>query len=77
MAASNRLQKEYFEVKESNLNFFRAAEVKEYSILQWEGLLVPDRAPYKNAAFKVLITFPPEYPFKPPKVKFDLMYLVF
>jgi len=31
---------------------------------------VPDKAPYNKGAFLIDIVFPPEYPFKPPKVSF-------
>jgi len=33
-------------------------------------MIVPDKAPYNKGAFKVEITFPVEYPFKPPKINF-------
>lgn len=32
--------------------------------------MIPDREPYNKGAFKISIDFPPEYPFKPPKVLF-------
>lgn len=37
----------------------------------WEASLKgPEGSPYSGGAFKLQLTFPPEYPFKPPNVKF-------
>jgi len=49
---------------------FRDINVDESNILLWHGLIVPDNVPYNKGAFKIEITFPAEYPFKPPKVIF-------
>uniref|UniRef100_UPI00358DDE13 ubiquitin-conjugating enzyme E2 L3-like n=1 Tax=Myxine glutinosa TaxID=7769 RepID=UPI00358DDE13 len=69
-AASRRLNKEVQDLKTQGLRSFRNIVVDESNILQWQGLLVPDNPPYDKGAFKVDITFPCEYPFKPPKVTF-------
>jgi len=45
-------------------------QVDESNLLVWQGLLVPDKAPYNKGAFLIDLVFPPEYPFKPPKVSF-------
>ncbi|CAF0959943.1 unnamed protein product [Didymodactylos carnosus] len=38
----------------------------------WRGVFHgPQGSPYEGGKFKILIEFPTEYPFKPPKVKFD------
>ncbi|KAG0327841.1 hypothetical protein BGZ99_006795 [Dissophora globulifera] len=40
-------------------------------ILHWHGQINgPANSPYKGGIFKFELTFPVEYPFKPPKVKF-------
>ncbi|XP_024004782.1 ubiquitin-conjugating enzyme E2 28-like [Eutrema salsugineum] len=40
-------------------------------ICYWEALLFgPAGSPYENGVFQIAMHFPPEYPFKPPKVFF-------
>lgn len=70
MAATRRLQKELQDIRKAGLKCFRDIRVDEENILQWQGLLVPDNAPYNKGAFKIEIQFPAEYPFKPPKLAF-------
>jgi len=71
MAATRRLTKELGDIRASaDLKHFRDIQVDESNILLWNGLIVPDQAPYNKAAFKIEINFPAEYPFKPPKVTF-------
>jgi len=70
MAATRRLQKELGEIRGSQNKSFRDVQVDESNLLVWQGLLVPDKAPYNKGAFLIDIVFPPEYPFKPPKVSF-------
>jgi ubiquitin-conjugating enzyme (huntingtin interacting protein 2) len=39
---------------------------------QWKGYIEgPDDTPYKGGLFQIDITLPPEYPYKPPKMKFE------
>jgi len=70
MAATRRLQGELQDLRTAGLKAFRDVQVDESNILLWQGLLVPDAAPYNKGAFKIEIQFPPEYPFKPPKIVF-------
>nr|ACO13072.1 Ubiquitin-conjugating enzyme E2 L3 [Lepeophtheirus salmonis]ADD38824.1 Ubiquitin-conjugating enzyme E2 L3 [Lepeophtheirus salmonis] len=70
MATTRRLTKELDDIMKADLKFFRDIEVDEQNMLVWQGLLLPDKYPYNKGAFKVEITFPPEYPFKPPKINF-------
>jgi len=70
MAATRRLQKELGEIRNSTSKAFRDVQVDESNLLVWQGLLVPDKAPYNKGAFLIDLVFPPEYPFKPPKVSF-------
>jgi len=70
MAATRRLQKELQEIRKSGIKYFRDIQVDESNILLWQGLIIPDTAPYNKGAFRIEMIFPPEYPFKPPKVTF-------
>merc|ERR1739838_1252961 len=70
MAASRRLHKELDEIRKSGMKNFRDISVDDSNILCWQGLIVPDCAPYNKGAFRIEINFPAEYPFKPPKITF-------
>lgn len=70
MAATRRLQKELQDLRKANLRCFRDIRVDESNLLSWQGLIVPENAPYSKGAFRIEITFPAEYPFKPPKILF-------
>lgn len=43
---------------------------EEDNVLVWHALLLPERPPYNLKAFRLCISFPREYPFQPPTVKF-------
>jgi ubiquitin-conjugating enzyme E2 L3 len=70
MAATRRLAKELQDINSSGLNSFRDIIVDESNILNWRGLIVPDKVPYNKGAFRIEINFPAEYPFKPPRITF-------
>ena len=55
MAATRRLQKELGEIRNSSSKSFRDVQVDESNLLVWQGLLVPEKAPYN----KVWITLIP------------------
>ena len=47
-------------------------EVPDGDLRHWKGyILGPDGTPYKGGIFQIDIVIPPEYPYKPPKMKFD------
>ena len=53
------------------LMFFMHARVgpRGGNLLNWVATMVgPPNSPYEGGTFFVELTFPPEYPFKPPKV---------
>jgi len=70
MAATRRLQKELQDIRKAGLKYFRDIHVDEQNILTWQGLIVPENAPFNKGAFRIEINFPAEYPFKPPKITF-------
>jgi ubiquitin-conjugating enzyme E2 L3 len=61
---------ELTEIRGADHKIFRNIVVDESNILNWQGLIVPENPPYNKGAFKIEITFPAEYPFKPPKITF-------
>ncbi|XP_066491143.1 ubiquitin/ISG15-conjugating enzyme E2 L6 [Tiliqua scincoides] len=68
--ASRRVARELDEIRRSEFRCFRNIEVDKTNVLLWKGLLVPDEPPYNKGAFRIEISFPCEYPLKPPKVRF-------
>merc|ERR1712021_84916 len=70
MSGTRRLTKEYNDLQSSKLlteASVKALTISEQSILAWSGVLQPSERPYDQGAFKFKLTFPAEYPFKPPK----------
>ena len=46
------------------------AAPKEDDIFYWEGILIgPENSLYEHGLYHFTVTFPPDYPFKPPKVR--------
>lgn len=58
------------EIRKSGSRCFQSVQANDTNVLLWQGLLVPDHPPYDKGAFIIEISFPAEYPFKPPKVTF-------
>uniref|UniRef100_A0A915ARA9 E2 ubiquitin-conjugating enzyme n=1 Tax=Parascaris univalens TaxID=6257 RepID=A0A915ARA9_PARUN len=65
-----RIRKEQIHLKRSKPSFIDAINVDEKNQRIWNILLLPPRSPYKNGVFQLSITFPIEYPFKPPQFSF-------
>ncbi|XP_071946292.1 ubiquitin-conjugating enzyme E2 L3-like [Antedon mediterranea] len=82
MAASRRLAKELKELMDAikkkkegcglGLVGLTEVEADHSNILLWKAKIDPEGVPYKDkGTFVVTISFPAEYPFKPPKMKFE------
>lgn len=70
MAATRRLTKELSDIRKNANKPLRNIKVDESNVLNWNGLIVTNQKPYSDRAFRIEITFPAEYPFKPPKIIF-------
>jgi ubiquitin-conjugating enzyme E2 D/E len=66
-----RLQKELRElIKEPPVNC--SAGMVGDDIMKWSASIIgPEKTPYEGGIFKLSINFNSDYPFKPPKVKFE------
>ena len=67
MTARKRITKELQEVCQLD---FCSGGPKD-SLFHWEASIIgPKETPYENGVFFLKIIFPPDYPFKPPKITF-------
>ena len=74
MAAAKRLSKEIegIEKAKPQMPWLVSASPKGDDLFQWEAVLKgPETSPYAGGAFKVDMTMPQDFPFKPPTVKFQ------
>lgn len=68
-AAYRRLTKEYQAIEKSPPPFLRARP-REDNILEWHYVLQgPPDTPYEGGYYHGTVTFPPDYPYKPPAIR--------
>ena len=66
----NRIRKELEELQKDPPSNCSAGPTLE-NLYTWEGQIIgPEDTPYHGGIFRLEIVFPPNYPFKPPKLKF-------
>ncbi|KAI3379813.1 hypothetical protein SNEBB_005414 [Seison nebaliae] len=68
MTATKRIMREMASLQQQPLQGFQMDSPTASNFLKWSGLLLPTSQPYNLGAFRFEIEFPPEYPFKPPKI---------
>ena len=66
-----RVQREYVEMLENPLLHATAGPIHESDMTKWQATLTgPTGTPYEGGIFRLSISFPRDYPFKPPKIRF-------
>ena len=68
---NKRIQKEYLEIKSNPVESISCGPKEEANIREWDAFILgPNETPYEGGVFQLDLSFPVEYPFSPPKVKF-------
>jgi len=71
MSSAKRILKEMKDMEASPMDNCTAGPINTENLYVWRGTIVgPMKSPYEGGLFQLEITFPVEYPFKPPKVQF-------
>ena len=75
MSAIRRINHELQEIQEAatkdHQNAIYSVSPKEDDVFHWTGYIFgPEKSPYEGGIFKITIDYPPNYPFKAPKIAF-------
>jgi len=71
MACKKRIIQEMKELTHSDSENITAGPVSDLNIFEWTATLIgPKETPYEDGIFILTISFPKNYPFKPPKINF-------
>jgi ubiquitin-conjugating enzyme E2 D/E len=71
MSTAKRIQKELNEMKKTPIENCSAGLIDENDLYRWQATIMgPEGSPYYHGIFNLLITLPPDYPFKAPKINF-------
>eukprot|EP00927_Polykrikos_kofoidii_P060258 TRINITY_DN5527_c0_g8_i1.p1 TRINITY_DN5527_c0_g8~~TRINITY_DN5527_c0_g8_i1.p1 ORF type:complete len:201 (-),score=30.34 TRINITY_DN5527_c0_g8_i1:373-975(-) len=67
-----RLEKELSDIRALSKDSSVVADAVEGALTHWKGTLKgPEGTPYEGGIFKIDIEIPADYPYNPPKMKFD------
>lgn len=71
MSCIERIQREYSNLLKNPIDRISAGPKSDDNLKEWSAILAgPPGTPYEEGTFQLDITFPDEYPFKPPMVRF-------
>ena len=70
--ATRRIQKELQELSKDTPANCSAGPESDNDIFRWRATIIgPTETPYENGIFNLVISFPPDYPFKAPHITFE------
>ncbi|RSH92555.1 ubc11 protein [Saitozyma podzolica] len=71
-AVTKRLRKELMTLMMTPTPGVSAFPESDSNLFKWAGTLTgPDGTVYEGLTYRLNLTFPPEYPYRPPTIKFD------
>jgi ubiquitin-conjugating enzyme E2 D/E len=71
MADNKRLKREYEQIQKNSISNISVGPINN-NLYEWSAVILgPIDTPYEGGIFRLSLSIPSNYPFKPPLVKFD------